>query len=265
MKVRVVEIGANVWLRTAIVLTMTCAFTFGEDDKKSELFISSASNLVNGIVISELSVDENIEILESEVENLNSIYIEATLKYKRSRKRARSPRTPILDGVGDDLEKVRLMLDLQLRREILKQRLIKLDEQQSMLHGSLLDKPRICEDLDDVITKLKIAKKVEFVEYPYSEREKSIGVGDGDVAKKIAQIFSSKHVSYDPRESADLHGSSTGGFSNYATLFIDDTFYVNLLGEFIVNCENKSYTADSDVELNIYKETEGAFAKTPID
>ncbi len=115
MKVRVVEIGANVWLRTAIVLTMTCAFTFGEDDKKSELFISSASNLVNGIVISELSVDENIEILESEVENLNSIYIEATLKYKRSRKRARSPRTPILDGVGDDLEKVRLMLDLQLR------------------------------------------------------------------------------------------------------------------------------------------------------
>ena len=147
---------------------------------------------------------------------------------------------------ADDLEKIRLVLDYQLKTIILRERLKDINERHKKLKLQLNNKTRPCCDIEEFVARLARAKKVEMRYYEITKSEAEynstvLTVEDEDKIKNLHALFSSIKFQYIPNL-----GSGGAG-----TMLVVNDYDVIMIGENSVACRVKAYTCSEAKTYNI--------------
>ena len=177
---------------------------------------------------------------------------------------------------ADELERMRQVIDYQLKEMILIERLKDLNEKKMQMKNASTNAVEICSDYDEFIDMLEDSEAIGFQIFindsPSRYIEKSITSND-KVFSDVCNVFSSAELVYnplrcetiyfnapygDPLPSANMIITTKSFRCDYMRVIVDKAHYISVREGSIVVCKDKAYDVKQDnLQYKIEKILEG--------
>ncbi len=212
------------YILAILYLSLACVCSFGSEEMATE-YRAMISNVVERFQIDEMDyrhfTDESTEI-KYQVSALEAQYAHAMVGSVRDEDLLIPVEKPEVGEHGknaDRLEMVRLLLNYELKKQVLIERLKELDEQAAKIKSQRQNQSAICDDVGEFIDRLATARKVELRRLVITEEEpgvkyESLIVEDKDKIEALFSLFSSINFKYKPALSRQVFESSHSAYAH---------------------------------------------------